>query len=81
MMGGKRDMNARNAQKHVNDDAHEYCIETARNHIHGRKYAVNSAAVDRILVGKSLVPTSVSNVPTQIIALVLNLAFKNALSK
>jgi hypothetical protein len=64
MMGGKRDMNARNTQKRANDDPHKYYIETARNHIHGRNYAVNSAAVDRILVGKSLVPTIVRNIPT-----------------
>ena len=64
-MGGKRDLNIRSTQKRIDNHAHKHEIEMARRHIYGQKnFAVNSAAVERVLAGKSLVPTNVSNPQT-----------------
>ena len=59
MMGGKRDLSARDSQKRLDDDVHKSDIWTAWNQIHKNNYAVNSAAVDNILIGRSLFPTIV----------------------
>ena len=61
-MGGKQDLKICNAQKHMDNHAHNYDIEMARHYIYGQKnFAVKSTAVERVLAGKSLVLTNVSN--------------------
>lgn len=44
----------------VDDDANRRKVETARDIIYKKNYAVDSAAVEAILKGESLVPSSVS---------------------
>jgi hypothetical protein len=59
MMGGKRDLEARDGSKRQADDSHRRTIESARNLIYDQNYAVNSASVERIVAETSLVPTRV----------------------
>lgn len=59
-MGGKRDLKNRATSKRLDDAAHGKLIESAWTLVYSRNYAVNSAAVDRLLTEESLVPTRVS---------------------
>ena len=62
MMGGKHDLTTCSTQKHIDNHAHRHKIEMAQHYIYGQKNsAINSAAVERVLAGKSLVLTNVSN--------------------
>lgn len=60
MMGGKRDLKARVTSERRGSTAHGRIIESARNLVYQKNYAVNSLVVDRITTGMSLVPTRVS---------------------
>lgn len=62
-MGGKRDLSARTVRRRPDNNVHQYEVQTARRLIYDKNFAVNSVAVDRILTGKSLVPTTVREVP------------------
>jgi len=59
-MGMARDMRQRVTLARVDDDANRRKVETARDIIYKKNYAVDSAAVEAILKGESLVPSSVS---------------------
>lgn len=59
MMGGKRDLAARETMQRSDDHAQRFDIATARDHIYKKNLNVKSAAVERILFEKSLVPTRV----------------------
>ena len=62
MMEGKHDLNIHSTQKCIDNHVHKHEIETAWGYIYGQKnFAVNSAAMERVLSEKSLVPMNVSN--------------------
>jgi hypothetical protein len=58
-MGMVRDMRQRVTLARVDDDANRHRVETARDIIYKKNYAVDSTAVEAILKEESLVPSSV----------------------
>jgi hypothetical protein len=59
MMGGKRDLKARNGSKRQDNSEWRDTIDSARALVHEENYAVNSTAVERIIAESSYVPTRV----------------------
>jgi hypothetical protein len=59
-MGMTRDMSQRTTLARVDDNAKRVKIEIARDVIYNKNYAVDNAAVEKILKNESLVPASVS---------------------
>jgi hypothetical protein len=62
-MGTVRDMRQRVTLGRVDDDANRRKVETARDIIYKKNYAVDSATVEAILRDESLVPSYVSAMP------------------
>jgi len=60
-MGTKRDMRQRKTLAQVDDQARRRKIESARNIIYKKNYAVDSNPVEALLKDQSLVPTFVSD--------------------
>jgi hypothetical protein len=60
-MGMVRDMRQRVTLARLDDEATRQKVETARNIIYKKYYAVDNAGVEAILKGESLVPSSVSS--------------------
>jgi hypothetical protein len=60
-MGTKRDMRQRKTLARVDDQARRRKIESARNIIYKKNYAVDSNPVEALLKDQSLVPTFVSD--------------------
>jgi hypothetical protein len=58
-MGMVRDMRQRVTLARVDDDANRHRVETARDIIYKKNYAVDSTAVEAILKEELLVPSSV----------------------
>jgi hypothetical protein len=58
-LGMTLDMRQRLSLARVDNDARKRKIQTARQIIHEKNYAVNSEAVENLLKDESLVPTSV----------------------
>jgi hypothetical protein len=58
-MGKRRDMAQRDTLARVDDVDRRHRIATARNLIYEKNYAVDSAAVKRLLQKDSLVPSAV----------------------
>jgi len=61
-MGMVRDMRQRVTLARVDDDANRHKVETARDIIYKKNYAVDNAAVEAVLKEESLVPSSVSSI-------------------
>jgi hypothetical protein len=59
-MGMVRDMNQRKTLSRVDDEDRRRKVETARDIIYKKNYAVDGSPVETILKEQSLVPTSVS---------------------
>jgi hypothetical protein len=58
-MGKRRDMSQRDTLARVDDVDRRHRIATARNLIYEKNYAVDSAAIKRLLQKDSLVPSAV----------------------
>jgi len=59
-LGMVRDMKQRKTLARVDDEARRWKVDTAREIIYKKNYAVDSAAVKALLMDQSLAPTSVS---------------------
>jgi hypothetical protein len=59
-MGMALDMKQRNTLARVDNDARRSKVDTARNIIYNKNYAVDTDAVEELLQPQSLVPTVVS---------------------
>jgi hypothetical protein len=59
-MGMKRDMQQRESLARVDDEARRRKVDTAREIIYRKNFAINNRAVKTLLQEHSLVPTSVS---------------------
>jgi hypothetical protein len=59
-LGMLRDIKQRETLARVDDEARRRKVETARDIVYERNYAVDSTAVEALLKEESLVPTSVS---------------------
>jgi hypothetical protein len=59
-MGTAKDMKQREINNRVDDENRRRKVDTAREIIYKKNYAVDSDAVEALLYEQSLVPTSVS---------------------
>lgn len=79
-MGMIQDMKQRQTEARIDDEQRKSKVESARNIIYNKNYAVDSDAVEKILRDESLVPTIVSLISADITNLKLMIA-QNAFSK
>jgi hypothetical protein len=58
-MGMVQDLKQRETLARVDDDSRQHKVNSARNIIYNKNYAVDSDSVEKLLKEQSLVPTSV----------------------
>jgi hypothetical protein len=72
-MGTCQDMAQRESHKRVDDLDRRHRVASAREAIYEKRYAVNSAGVERLLFADSLVPTIVGIFLSYLIHIMLNI--------
>jgi len=79
-MGMTLDMKQRETLARVDDEDRRWKINTARDIIYNKNYAIDTANVETLLQPQSLVPTSVSAQIIHDIELAVNIFMQNAFS-